>query len=240
MAMSLMGLTIILALLAVLCIITAYQRHDGTLAAGFQSSWRIAQKTLPAIALAWIFAGFVGVLVRGHAAGVGSDKLSRTIILYSMIFLILLIGCMAIAYRRGDGSLAKGLDVTWKMFNETWLLLVVAWIFAGYLGVLLPPEFIEKWLGPGSGWKGIAIACAAGGLTPGGVFVALPIVGSLYRAGAGEGVLVAYLTAWSLYALGRVPFEINFFGLRLTAIRFASVLIFPPLAGVIARLLFER
>ncbi|KPL06922.1 hypothetical protein AMJ85_10100 [candidate division BRC1 bacterium SM23_51] len=147
---------------------------------------------------------------------------------------------MTIAYGRHDSTLAKGLQSAWSMFREMWLLLVVAWIFAGYIEVLLPTEFIAKWLGKGSGWQGIALACVAGGLTPGGPFVAMPVVAGLYRAGAGEGVLVAYISAWSLYALGRLPFEVTFLGARLTVIRWVSTCIFPPLAGMIARLFFER
>jgi len=163
-----------------------------------------------------------------------------SILISTIIFVVLTATCMIVAYRRADGSLAAGLQSTWAMFRQSWLLLVVAWVFSGYVEILLPSEFVAHWLGPGSGWRGIALACLAGGITPGGPYTAMPIAAGLHRAGAGAGVLVAYLSAWSLYALGRLPFEITFMGVRLALIWRLSACLFPPVAGIIARLLFER
>jgi len=163
-----------------------------------------------------------------------------SILISTVIFAVLTAACMYLAYRRHDGSLAAGLKSTWTMFRGSWLLLVVAWLFAGYIEVMLPREFVAHWLGRESGWRGIILACLAGAITPGGPYIAMPIVAGLYRAGVGEGALVAYLTAWSLYAFGRLPFEITFIGVRLAAIRWASVCIFPPIAGLIAKAFFER
>ncbi len=163
-----------------------------------------------------------------------------SILISTLIFTILTVLCMLIAWRRADGTLGAGLQATWHMFRASWLLITVAWLFAGYVEVLLPRDFVAQWLGREAGWKAILLACAAGAVTPGGPYVAMPIVAALYRAGVGEGALVAYLTAWSLYAFGRLPFEIGFMGLHLSMIRLASVCIFPPLAGVIAKFLFER
>ena len=84
------------------------------------------------------------------------------------------------------------------------------------------------------------IGCIAGALTPGGPYVSFPIVASLYKAGAGVGTVVAYVTAWSLWAVGRLPLEISLIGPKFTLIRFLSTLIFPPLAGLIARMFFSR
>ena len=156
------------------------------------------------------------------------------------LFAILTLVCMLIAHRRGDGTMVKGLQSTWSMFRETWLLLLVAWLFAGYMAVLIPRELVEQWLGRESGWWGIALACAAGALTPGGLLVALPIVLVLRQAGAAPSVLVTYFAACALYAFARLPFEFTFLGARLTAIRWASTCIFPPLAGIIAKVMFER
>ena len=118
-----------------------------------------------------------------------------SILVSTIIFTVLTAVCMIIAYRRHDGSFVAGLQSTWTMFRGSWLLLVVAWIFAGYVGTMLPGGFVAKWLGHGSGWRGIALACVAGAMTPGGPYIAMPIVAGLYRAGVAEGALVAYLTA---------------------------------------------
>jgi hypothetical protein len=51
--------------------------------------------------------------------------------------------------------------------------------------------------------------------------------------------MVSFLTAWSLWAFARLPMEVGILGMRLTVIRLAAVLVFPPLAGGIA-LALER
>jgi hypothetical protein len=53
------------------------------------------------------------------------------------------------------------------------------------------------------------------------------------------GTMVAFLTGWSLWAVSRLPMEVGILGWRLTIIRLASTLLFPPLAGLIAQTLFQ-
>jgi uncharacterized membrane protein YraQ (UPF0718 family) len=68
--------------------------------------------------------------------------------------------------------------------------------------------------------------------------VSLPIAAGLVRAGAGMGTIVAFLTGWSLWAVGRLPMEIGILGWRVTVARLACTFVFPPLAGLLAQALF--
>lgn len=145
-----------------------------------------------------------------------------------------------LAYSQGGNLPLAGLKVGGKMFLGVLPLLIFAFAIAGLVQVLVPQGLVLRWLGEKSGFKGILIGCLAGGLTPGGPYVSFPIVASLYKAGAGIGTTVAYITAWSLWAVGRLPFEISLIGPKFTLIRFLSTLIFPPLAGLIARAFFSR
>ena len=104
--------------------------------------------------------------------------------------------------------------------------------------VLLPQEMMAKWVGSESGWRGIVIGTIAGGLSPGGPYVSLPIAAGLLNSGAGVGTMVAYLTGWSLWAVGRLPMEVGILGWRLTLIRFVSTFFLPFLAGWIAQTFF--
>jgi uncharacterized membrane protein YraQ (UPF0718 family) len=52
------------------------------------------------------------------------------------------------------------------------------------------------------------------------------------------GTIVAFLTGWSLWAFSRIPMELGILGWKLTLIRLAATLVFPPIAGLIAQLLF--
>jgi len=145
-----------------------------------------------------------------------------------------------IAYNRGDQLLLRGLKFGGRTLLSILPLLVCAFVVAGLIQVLMPKELFSAWLGDQAGIKGIFIAAFAGGLTPGGPYVLLPIAAALYRAGVGIGPMVAFLTGWSLWAAGRLPYEIGLLGPKLTLIRFVSTLIFPPIAGMIAQFLFHR
>lgn len=83
------------------------------------------------------------------------------------------------------------------------------------------------------------LGIVAGDLTSGGPYANLPIAAGLVRSGAGIGTMVAFLTSWSLWAVGRIPMEVGILGWRLTLIRIASTFLFPPTAGLIAEYLLR-
>jgi hypothetical protein len=147
---------------------------------------------------------------------------------------------MFMAFQRGSDVLVDGLMSGGRTLWSIMPLLIAAFIVAGMAEQLLPRETIASWIGNQSGWRGIFIAAGIGAITPGGPFVSYPLVAVLYKAGAGIGPLVAFVTAWSLWAVSRLPLELAFVGPRLTIIRLLSTLIFPPLAGWIAQVLFSR
>lgn len=153
---------------------------------------------------------------------------------------VLAVGLLAIAILRGKGEHVEGLKRTKDMFIGVFPLLILAYFVAGMVQAMLPRDAVSEWLGKESGLRGIAIACIAGGFTPGGPLVSLPLAAGFLRAGAGIGTIVAYLTAWSLWAAGRLPLELGFLGLRFTVIRMICTGFFPPVAGLIARALFRR
>ncbi len=143
-------------------------------------------------------------------------------------------------YATGEGKHLVGLKSAAKMTVEILPLLVFAFIIAGMVQVLIPKELISKWVGAESGLKGILIGTFAGGLTPGGPYVSLPIVAGLLKAGAGIGTMVAFLTSWSLWAVGRLPMEFGILGWRFTLVRLACTFFFPPIAGLIAQFFFSN
>lgn len=153
----------------------------------------------------------------------------------TVIMGILAVVLVLIAYYRGEHL--KGLNQAMQMTVQILPLLIFAFIVAGMVRVLLPHEAISKWIGEGSGIRGILIGTVAGALTPGGPYVSMPIVAGLLRSGASMGTMVAYITGWSLWAIVRLPMEVGILGWRFTFIRLISVLIFPPIAGLFAQFL---
>jgi uncharacterized membrane protein YraQ (UPF0718 family) len=165
----------------------------------------------------------------------GSQMLIPTLVLAALAVALLIWGRL-----RGSGEEVQGLKIGMRMVLEVLPLLVFAFIVAGMVQVLIPREALGRWIGTGSGLRGILVGTVAGALAPGGPYVSLPIVAGLMRAGASVGTLVAFLTGWSLWAVGRLPMEFGILGWKFTLARLASTFIFPPLAGLIAQAFFRN
>jgi uncharacterized membrane protein YraQ (UPF0718 family) len=163
-----------------------------------------------------------------------SDMLIPTLILGLLAVALLVVG-----YTKGEGQHIVGLQSAMKMLLEILPLLVFALILAGMIQVLLPDELLSKWVGEESGIRGILIGTLAGGFMPGGPYVSLPLAAGLLRAGAGIGTMVAFVTAWSLWAVARLPMEVGIIGWKFTLIRLVCTFFFPPIAGVLAQFLFS-
>lgn len=156
----------------------------------------------------------------------------------TLIMGVLAVVLLYVGYSKGEGQHLVGLNATWKMLIEILPLLVFAFIIAGMVQVLLPRDLISRWIGVEAGLRGIIVGTVAGGLTPGGPYVSLPVVAGFLRAGAGVGTMVAFLTGWSLWAVSRLPMEVGILGWRFTLVRFACTFFFPPIAGLLAQALF--
>jgi len=131
-------------------------------------------------------------------------------------------------------GLSRGASTLWSV------TLVAAFLTAGLTQVLVSREIIDRWLGAQSGWRGILLACLAGGLIPGGPYVYYPIAGALLQAGAGLGVLMAFVIAKNLWSITRIPMELALLGPRLTIIRYLLTFLVPPILGFLAEALFGR
>ncbi len=147
---------------------------------------------------------------------------------------------VVIGRQRGGGCEIQGLKFAGTLLAQMLPLLVFALVVAGMVQVLVPRELLARWVGTQSGMRGILIGTVAGGLSPGGPYVNLPIVAGLMQAGASTGTMVAFLTGWSLWAVSRLPMEVGLLGWRFTAIRLAATFFFPPVAGLLAQRLFAN
>ena len=158
------------------------------------------------------------------------------------IFLTFVVLALAgLAWWRGGLELAwAGLVQGGRTLFGVIPLLIAAFLIAGLIQTLVTREMVTRWLGAGTGWQGIALACLGGALMPGGPYVYYPIAAALLRAGAGVGVLVAFVTAKNLWTVTRLPLEFALLGPRLTIIRFVATLLLPPLLGMLAEILFGQ
>ncbi|MBV1905318.1 MAG: permease [Pseudomonadales bacterium] len=119
----------------------------------------------------------------------------------------------------------------WLLLKICPILIAAMWV-GGYAQALIPKEFVKKWLGSESGFKGQIIASIAGALTPGGPFAAFPIILVLQRSGASFAICINFLTAWSVIGVNRIlVWEIAFFDSDFILLRVIVSLPLALLAG---------
>ncbi len=137
----------------------------------------------------------------------------------------------------------RGADAVIASFRDDLELLAAVaprlgagFFIAAFAQALLSRDWVQRHLGAGSGARGLAVATAAGWITPGGPMTAFPLVASLRQLGTARGPLIAYLASWSTLGFQRVlVWEIPLMGLEFALLRWLSTLLLPPLAGAIAR-----
>jgi uncharacterized membrane protein YraQ (UPF0718 family) len=169
-----------------------------------------------------------------------TNRRFRQMLIPTIIMGVIAVTLLITAYLKGGGEHILGLKSAWSLLLQILPLLIFAFIIAGTIQHVIPSETISKWVGAGSGFSGILIGSAVGGLTPGGPYIAMPIAAGLLQTGAGIGTMVAFMTGWSLWAFTRLPLEIGIMGWRFTAIRLACTLLLPIIAGLIANLFFSK
>lgn len=137
-------------------------------------------------------------------------------------------------HRGGWPLLWQALLAGGETFVQVLPLLVLAFVSAGLVSVVTGKEETARWLGEGSGWRGILIGTAAGALVPGGPFVYFPVAAAFLASGASIGSVVGFVTAKNLWSLSRLPLEFALLGPEITLARFGATMVFPPLAGFAA------
>jgi uncharacterized membrane protein YraQ (UPF0718 family) len=137
--------------------------------------------------------------------------------------------------RRGRGVLVRAVGDGTRRFLVILPRMGFAILLAGFAAAMIPGEPVAAAIGPESGLVGILFASVAGGFVPSGPIVSFPLVVVLWKAGAGLPQLVAFLTAWSVFAFHRVLiYESTLMGWRFVALRLVASLVLPVLAGVLA------
>lgn len=164
-------------------------------------------------------------------------NLDKTLLLLAVLVLI----ALGTAFLTGGWQLAfDGLKQTGRLFNTVWLRLLLGFTLGGLIRVVIPHALIAKWLGHTSGLKGILIGSYLGIILPGGPYVFLPIIASIYSAGAGVGPVIALMTGRALLSIDiLVVWHIPFLGAGIPLARYITSLLIPPLLGLIGIAVFR-
>lgn len=133
------------------------------------------------------------------------------------------------ALRKSYGTLAS-----------MWWRVLLGILLGGFIQVLIPRAVVAEWIGPASGLTGILIGSVVGMVITGGAFVVMPIIASIYTAGAAAGPIIALITAANLIRVqGLFVMEIPFFRARIALSRYIICLFIPPLVGLVGGALFR-
>ncbi len=141
---------------------------------------------------------------------------------------------LAIALWRGRDLPQAGLLMAGRTLWRNLPILLLGFAIAGLTQVLVPRELISRWLGAQAGARGVLVACLVGGLVPGAPYAVFPLVAGLYKAGAGLGAVVAFVSAWSLWSVSRLPIEMALIEPKAALVRYGITFVVPPLAGLLA------
>ena len=111
-------------------------------------------------------------------------------------------------------------------------------IGAGYIAAAMPNDLVGRWLGADSGMTGVVLAVIGGALTPGGPVVGFSIGAAALKGGAGAPQVIAYTTAWALFAIQRViSYEVIAMPAKVVWLRVLVSIPVPVLAALGATLL---
>jgi uncharacterized membrane protein YraQ (UPF0718 family) len=152
-----------------------------------------------------------------------------SLVFFGIASLILIV----IAWRRSPTLVRGAFRNAALRFFEILPRIGFALLTAGFISQIVPAEVIGHLIGYESGLRGILLGALVGGITPAGPIVSFPIVLVLMAAGGGFPQVMAYLTAWSVFAFHRVIiYEIPLMGGRFVMIRLAASAILPVLCGL--------
>lgn len=154
--------------------------------------------------------------------------MNKTLLGMAAVALILVVIAL---FQGGWALVGEGFATAGKTLLEVFPLIIIAFIIAGSISALISKEMVTKWLGAEAGWKGPLLGTLMGALVPGGPFFFYPLMATLIISGANIGTMISFVAAKTLWYVGRIPIEIAFVGIKITAVRFLLTFAIPILAG---------
>ena len=153
-----------------------------------------------------------------------------------LFFLFAIVSGLICYYVKGRVSFEAALVRDLSLLGSAIPRIIAAVSIAGLIWAILPTEKLTHYIGRDRGVKSLIVTMVVSILTPGGPSAAYPLLAVLGVAGADRGVLVTYITGWSMLGLQRIlVWDIPFMGTEFSLIRFLVCLPLPIIAGLIAR-----
>ena len=103
--------------------------------------------------------------------------------------------------------------------REVAIVLPPIFILLGLIDVWVSRERMMRFMGPGSGIKGVVIAIIMGSVAAGPLYAAFPIAAMLLKKGARLTNILVFIGAWSTTKIPMLLFEISALGARFALLR---------------------
>ena len=153
-----------------------------------------------------------------------------------LFFLFAIISGFVCYYVKGSAVFENAILKDLHLLTSAIPRIIAAVSIAGLIWAILPADKLTQYIGRDQGIKSLIVALVVSILTPGGPSAAYPLLAVLGVAGADRGVLVTYITGWSMLGLQRIlVWDIPFMGAEFSITRFLVCLPLPIIAGLIAR-----
>lgn len=137
------------------------------------------------------------------------------------LFFILMIVLTIIIWLVNYDIGVKAINTTIFSLKEMLLILPPIFVLLGLLDVWVPRETMIKYLGEGSGIRGMLISIFIGSAAAGPLYGAFPVALVLMKKGAKFSNILLFIGAWSTTKIPMLLFEISSLGLKFALTRLA-------------------
>ena len=115
----------------------------------------------------------------------------------------------------------KALSISAYSFKEMLLVIPPVFILLGLLDVWVPRETMIKYMGEGSGLKGIVLAILLGSAAAGPLYGAFPVAAVFMKKGVKFSNILIFIGAWSTTKIPMLLFEVASLGVKFAFTRLA-------------------
>lgn len=158
---------------------------------------------------------------------------------YTILFLLIPAFVALVVVFPDKGPTAR--HVAWEYFKEMAMILPAVFVIMGLVSVWMEREFIVRFLGEGSGVKGVVLSFILGSIPMGPLYVAFPLAAVLLKKGAKVANIIIFLSAWACIKLPAELMEFQFLGWKFTLVRYlATLLVVVILSEIMERIFFKE
>lgn len=141
---------------------------------------------------------------------------------YMFFFITVVITVMLILINKDMGM--DALNTTTYSFKEMIIIIPPIFVLLGLLDVWVPRETMVKYMGEGSGLKGIILAIFLGSAAAGPLYGAFPVAIVFMKKGAKFFNILLFLGAWSTTKIPMFLFELSSLGPKFAISRLVASL----------------